>query len=72
MIISEANLKDQLEELYGWYFKHARIRAQDEYQVGKCDGAVEALGAIYLGLYGGKEMMKLWERNLGEAKDGKE
>lgn len=67
MTIDSGNLKEDLEELYGWYFKQARSRNGDEYHTGKCDGAVEALGAIYLGLYGGKEMMKLWERNLNDT-----
>lgn len=68
--IDSNNLKQQIEELYIWYFTQARNRAADEYHLGKYDGAVEALGAIYLGLYGGREMMRLWQRGLNEPATG--
>ena len=70
MMIDEKDLKKTLEELYDWHYRQAKNRNQSDYQLGKCDGAVETLGVIYFGLYGGKEMMKLWGNNLDDTTTG--
>lgn len=64
MRIDEERLKDVLEELYSWYSRQGQLEYISNYNAGKCDGGLEAVGAIYIEAFGGKEMMKLWEKNL--------
>ena len=69
-------LKEMLEEMYAWYFKAARkyVRgkkhtADTAWRLGKMDGGVEAIGAVYLAMYGGKEMWDLWQGCLQDCED---
>lgn len=68
MRIDEERLKDVLEELYAWYSRQGQVEFTSDYNAGKCNGGLEAVGAIYLEAFGGEEMlklwMKLWEKNL--------
>lgn len=64
MRIDEKKLKAVLEELYSWYSRRGQLEYMSDYNAGKCDGGLEAVGAIYLETFGGKEMIKLWEKNL--------
>ena len=66
MKISEEQLKQSLEELYGYYFNVAREGANKpddgelSFEELKAFGAVDAIGAVYLQCFGGKAMMSLW------------
>lgn len=65
-------MKEQMEELYKYYFFRRRfytdsVSEEAEYEVGKADGALEAISALYLDKFGGKAMMNLWLKTLNEA-----
>lgn len=62
-------LMQSLIEVYTYHFKQAsdkeKRNAKDPetcYQVGKHDGAVEAIGAIMLPVFGGAMMYQIWEK----------
>lgn len=63
------DLKDNLEDMYKYYFKQRRSLddEKEHYAVGKCDGAVDAIGAIYLSIYGGEALYRLWQTTLQET-----
>lgn len=74
-------LKETLEEMYRFHFVAARKMddmsepdtAEEIYECGKVNGVLNAIGAIYLSLYGGKAMYDLWQDCLKEAdKNGEE
>lgn len=71
-MLNEEVVKNELVELYSWYFLQARKHVKeneealrfvnaDDYKAGKLAGAVEALEAVMLQLIGGKELYKIWE-----------
>lgn len=70
--IEGKELKELLEELYRFYFKTAKdmldkggkLTELESYYGARSMGAEEAVGAIYLALYGGKEMTKLYTECL--------
>lgn len=71
MRITEGKLKNDLVEAYTFYFRQARrfydqeeMTEEEQYRCAKADGAVEALGAIMLQVFGGKEFGKIWEMTL--------
>jgi len=70
LISNNADLEKALIESYQFYFRHRGDRGHATvdgiYWTGKCDGAVEALGAIYLAVFGGEKMMDLWKLTLPE------
>lgn len=75
---SGQELKEMLSELYRYYFCELKqVEAEDretidEYKVGKFSGGVDAVSAIYLALYGGREMMQLWTDTLNAHEVGAE
>ena len=68
MRIDEERLKDVLEELYVWYFRQGQLEYMSDYNAGKCDGGIEAVGSIYLEAYGGEELKKFIVGLLAEHK----
>lgn len=66
--IDGKDLKELLEELYRFYFKTAKdmldkggkLTELESYYGARSMGAEEAIGAVYLALYGGKDMTKLY------------
>ena len=69
------NDKDELEkaliELYQHYYCKRRdcgspAHLEGVYQVGRCDGALDVISAIYLACFGGKKMMDLWQLSTPE------
>lgn len=77
----EMDTKEMLEELYLFHFVKARElddmpephTAEDIYKRGKENGVLDAIGTIYLALYGGKALYDLWQNCLREAdKNGEE
>ena len=71
----EMDTKEMLEELYRFHFVAARKMddipepdtAEEIYERGKADGNLDAIGTIYLSLYGGKALYDLWQDCLKEA-----
>lgn len=61
--------KRTMEEMYAYYMRQGRnipkesADTESVYSCGKYQGGAEALGALYLWLFGGKAMYKLWEEN---------
>jgi hypothetical protein len=70
MRFTEEELKQNLEEMYSYYFKLAQEAeskpdgAELSFEEEKAFGAVDAICAIYLFCFGGEAMTKLW---LGNA-----
>ena len=69
MNCTEDKLKNDLVELYTYYFKRsAQARHGNTpllaYETGKNDGAVEALGAIMLQVFGGRRMYEIWQKTM--------
>lgn len=60
---TEEETKRELENLYKDSFRRAKTEKSD-YHIGKAQGTNEAVGAIYLWLYGGNEMYRLWQEAL--------
>lgn len=66
--IDGKDLKELLEELYRFYFKTAKDMLDkggkptelESYYGARSMGAEEAIGSVYLALYGGKDMTKLY------------
>ena len=66
--IESKELKELLEELYRFYFKTAKdmldkggtLTGLQSYYGARSIGAEEAIGAVYLALYGGEDMTKLY------------
>lgn len=78
--IDGKDLKELLEELYRFYFKTAKdmldkggkLTELESYYGARSMGAEEAIGAVYLALYGGKDMTKLYsECAFGTGEDDK-
>lgn len=76
MKCTEEKMMNDLIELYTYYFKRAaeedRKAARNEnqiYEIGKNDGAVEALGAIMLQVFGGKAMYEIWKKTMEWVND---
>lgn len=70
--VTDGELKKTLEELYRNYFRQARGFANEAdqesaYYEAKAHGGTEAIGAIYLWLYGGEEMNKLWMSEVNRS-----
>lgn len=69
MRFTEEELKQNLEEMYSYYFKLAQkadnkpMGAELSFEEEKAFGAVDAIGAIYLFCFGGRAMMELWLKN---------
>ena len=69
------DLKEMLEELYHYYFMKFRESDNDDrtdtpetiYNDGQNAGSMNTVGSIYLALYGGGDMYKLWTDCLKEA-----
>lgn len=68
---SDTELIESLVELYSYNFKKshdADRENQDEfYNIGRTDGAVDALSAVLLKVLGGREMYNLWQRVIDWA-----
>lgn len=71
MNCTEDKLKNDLVELYTYYFKRSAQMSRGDsqnanhaYEVGKNDGAVEALGAIMLQVFGGKMLYEIWQKTM--------
>lgn len=71
MKCSEEKLMNDLVELYSYYFKRSvennrkDLRSDSQfYELGKDDGAVEALGAVMLQVFGGKAMYEIWNKAM--------
>lgn len=64
------DLEKTIIELYQYY--HRRRSDKEDvtvggvYRKGKCDGALEALGTVYLSVYGPDKMMALWSLTMPE------
>lgn len=73
MKITEEKLKNSMVEMYTYYFRQARLMHMqdeaDQYEAGKADGAVDALGAIMLQVFGGKDFYKIWTMAIAWADD---
>lgn len=75
MKITPEALKTTLEELYVFYFNKAKgclpedidaeIKDKDLIEYTKANEATEAVSAIYLQCFGGREMWKLWTKTAG-------
>lgn len=66
---SGQDLKEMLEELYNYYFGEVKkaINGENEkrdYQAGVFSGGLDAVSAIFLQMYGGRELMELWTSQL--------
>ena len=78
MKITEEQLKNILTELYTYYFKKSRdfyncrpdgetieqLTPAKAYEIGTHNGATEAIGAVMLQVFGGKEYGEIWEMTL--------
>ena len=68
------NNKDDLEkaliDAYQFYYRHRDDKGDATIEgichTGKCDGGVEAIGAIYLAVFGTKKMDDLWKLTMPE------
>lgn len=66
--IDGKELEELLKEMYRFYFKiakneiekHANLTELEKYYATRAIGAEEAIGAVYLALYGGSKMNKLY------------
>lgn len=66
------DLKEMLTEMYVYYFGEVKRRTgkgKDDYQTWKFSGAVDAVSAIFLSLYGGQEMMELWKSQVEKGSE---
>lgn len=78
MKIKEDELKNTLIEVYSYHFKQAvdndglrdSKNPEDAYQIGKHDGAVEAMEAIMLQVFGGKQLFEIWQKTMEWANTG--
>ncbi len=61
MRATEEELKKNLIEMYACGFQMARKRELDDYEQGKADGLVHAVGSIGLFVFGGKAFYSMWE-----------
>lgn len=70
MIENKDDLEKTLIKIYQYYFRHRDDRGDATtdgvYWTGKCDGAVEAIGSVYLSLFGADKMTRLWQLTLPE------
>lgn len=62
---SGQDLKELLVELYSYYFGNVKkaINGENEkkdYQAGVFSGGLDAVSAIFLEMYGSRELMELW------------
>ena len=65
----EKEIRKNLVEKYMYYFKQARKLREAgapeeknwEYETAKADGAVAAVAAIFLNMYGAREAYNLWQ-----------
>ena len=72
MKITEEKLKNALIEVYSYHFKKAvdnddlrdSKNPEDAYQIGKHDGAVEAIEVIMLQIFGGQMMFEIWQKTM--------
>ena len=75
MKITDEKLKNDLVEMYTYYFKRSveesegrdllsEVTPEQAWNIGKCDGAVEALGAIMLQIFGGQMMFEIWQKTM--------
>lgn len=79
MKITEEKLKDDLIQIYTYHFKQAvdkdELRdsknPEEAYEIGKHDGAVEAIEAVMLQVFGGKQLFEIWQKTMRWANDGK-
>jgi len=74
MKCSEEKLMEDLERLYSFYYKKAAashgkqlVSIDKAYQAGKGDGAVEALGAVMVDVFGSKAFYDIWKKNRLQA-----
>ena len=76
MKCTEEKLMNDLVETYSYHFKRAvelgrgdSKNAQHAYELGKEDGAVEALGTIMLQVFGGKVFYEIWQKTMKWANE---
>lgn len=72
-------LMQSLIEIYTYHYKKACDKemrnatdAETCYQVGKHDGAVEAIGAVMLAVFGGKMTYSIWQKAMKWAQEGED
>ena len=76
--MNEEKLKNDLVEVYTYNFKKATESNRESkdpevsYQIGKYDGAVEAMEAIMLQVFGGQAMYEIWQKTLEWANGGED
>lgn len=73
--INGQELKEMLIELYSYYFSEVNKtligeERKRDYQTGIFSGGLDAVSAIFLQLYGGRELMKLWTSHLLKDSEG--
>lgn len=69
-------IKPQLKEMYDWFFENGgKLRSLPEeeqsekaYEIGKCDGAIEALGAVMLML--GMPVFEMMMEHIMKEREG--
>ena len=65
--MTKDEIKQQIEEMYRYYMSTARKLYSlpegeaDDYEIGRATGAIEAISAIYLMMFGGQSMYELWQ-----------
>lgn len=77
MKCTEEKLMNDLVEVYTYHYKRAvemdrgdSQNANHAYELGKEDGAVEALSAIMLQVFGGKAFYEIWTKTMEWATKG--
>lgn len=72
MKIKENELKNVLIEVYSYHFRQAIVKDRlrdsdnpdDAYEIGKHDGAVQAMEAIMLQVFGGEQLFEIWQKTM--------
>lgn len=69
-------LRQNLEEMYVWYYRRAREllsievdkwTVDDASEAGKATEGMDAIASIYLVTFGGKALYKMWMKTLREC-----
>jgi len=76
MVKTIDEMKPQLKEMYDWFFDNGdKLRSLPEeeqdakaYEIGRCDGAVEALGAVMLMV--GMPLFEMMMEHIAKEREG--
>ena len=76
MVRTIEEMKPQLQEMYDWFFENGgKLRSLPEeeqdakaYEIGRCDGAIEALGAVMLMI--GMPLFEMMMEHIAKEREG--